>query len=113
MNIQVYCTRLMRQLTHTNPYISAACRNVIPYLSLHSWLETVTASLSVLTVLQYPFILEDPEDVPLEECLVARPQLFITCQFVTCQLGRAAAQSQSHLLVQQGPLVTSESRWYS
>ena len=27
----------------------------------------------------YPFVLDDPTDVPLEECLFALPQLYFTC----------------------------------
>ena len=34
---------------------------------------------ALLTVLQYPFVLDDPTDVPLEECWLARPLLDFTC----------------------------------
>ena len=33
----------------------------------------------MLTVPPYPFVLEDPSGVPLEECWVARSELFFTC----------------------------------
>jgi hypothetical protein len=32
-----------------------------------------------MTVPPFPFVLEDPTDVPLEECWIASPQLFFTC----------------------------------
>ena len=65
MNIQVYCTSLIPSLFHTYPWF-------IPFLQ-----DTA------LTVPQYPPVLEDPVDVPLEECWVTHE--------------RAAAKSQSHL----------------
>ena len=34
---------------------------------------------TVLTVPQYPFVLENPLEVPLKECWVASPELFFTC----------------------------------
>jgi len=33
----------------------------------------------VITVPPHPFVLDDPSEVPLEECWMARPQLFFTC----------------------------------
>ena len=33
----------------------------------------------MLTVPPYPFVLDDPSEVPLEECWLVRPQLFFTC----------------------------------
>jgi hypothetical protein len=33
----------------------------------------------VITVPPHPFVLEDPSEVPLEDCWIARPQLFFTC----------------------------------
>ena len=33
----------------------------------------------MLTIPPYPYAVEEPSDVPLEECWVVRPQLFFTC----------------------------------
>ena len=33
----------------------------------------------MITVPPHPFVLEDPSEVPLEDCWIARPQLFFTC----------------------------------
>ena len=33
----------------------------------------------MITVPPHPFVLDDPSEVPLEECWMARPQLFFTC----------------------------------
>ena len=34
---------------------------------------------TVITVPPHPFVLDDPSEVPLEECWMALPQLFFTC----------------------------------
>jgi hypothetical protein len=73
----------------------------------------------VLTVPPYPFVLEDPSNVPFEECWVVRPQLFLTCHPAETH-GRTVAQSQSHLrrgyhlrLTYGEARMISKSRWYS
>jgi len=48
---------------------------VIPYLSLTYSVGQDT----VLLVQPYPYVLEDPADVPLDDCWIARPQLYFTC----------------------------------
>jgi len=48
---------------------------VIPYLSLTYSVGQDT----VLIVPPYPYVLEDPADVPLDDCWIARPQLYFTC----------------------------------
>ena len=69
----------------------------------------------------YPFVLDFPTDVPLEECRSARPQLYFTCYlgpkwlYFTCYLGpiwdapgREVANRLSH--VWRGPYPSSQAQ---
>jgi hypothetical protein len=55
MNIQVYWATAIPYLSHTNPWFMPCLQDI------------------VLTLLQYPVVLEDPFTVPCEECWVVSP----------------------------------------
>ena len=72
----------------------------IPYLSL---VYTIPAG-HCADCPRYHFVLEDPSDVPLGECWVTLPQLFLTCHL-------RSTDSQKPVTLM--PSTTSESCWYS
>ena len=61
---------------------------------------------TVLTVPPYPFVLEDPSDVPLKKSWFARPQLYFTCHLRQGMGGRQQT-------VARMPVTTSLSSWCS
>ena len=60
---------------------------------------------TLLTVPPYPFVLDDPMDIPLEKCWFARPPLYFTC-YLRPRDGRSPCETRQEAVARMARTIS-------